>query len=46
MKLNPATFAFGVPYGKLHGFFVSWQGMEASLEKSKAIVELEPAGTV
>ena len=37
MMLNPAKCVFGVPAGKLLGFLVSERGIEANLEKIKAI---------
>ena len=40
MMLNPAKCVFGVPAGKLLGFLVSNRGIEASLEKIKAITSL------
>ena len=40
MMLNPAKCVFGVPAGKLLGFLVSERGIEANLEKIKAITSL------
>ena len=40
MMLNPAKCVFGVPAGKLLGFFVSERGIEANPEKIKAITSL------
>ena len=40
MKLNPAKCTFGVPAGKLLGYIVSKRGIEANLEKIKAIMTL------
>ena len=40
MMLNPAMCVFGVPAGKLLGFLVSNRGIEANLEKIKAITSL------
>ena len=40
MMLNPNKCVFGVPAGKLLGFLVSNRGIEANLEKSKAITSL------
>ena len=37
VKLNPEKCVFGVPAGKLLGFLVSERGIEANLEKIKAI---------
>jgi hypothetical protein len=42
IKLNPAKCAFGVPSGKLLGFLVSHRGIEANLDKVKAIKEMRP----
>ena len=40
MMLNPAKCVFGVPAGKLLGFLVLEQGIEANPEKIKAITSL------
>jgi hypothetical protein len=40
-KLNPEKCVFGVPAGKLLGFIVSHQGIEANLEKIEAIMRME-----
>jgi hypothetical protein len=40
-KLNPEKCVFGVPAGKLLGF-ISHRGIEANLEKIKAIMRMEP----
>lgn len=40
MKLNPSKCAFGVSLGKFLGFMVSRRGIEANLEKVKAILEM------
>ena len=37
LRLNPEKCVFGVPSGKLLGFLVSHRGIEANLEKVKAI---------
>ena len=37
LKLNPENCVFGVPSGKLLGFFVSQRGIEANPDKIKAI---------
>ena len=42
MKLNPSKCAFGVTAGKFLGFMVSQRGIEANLDKIKAIVEIPP----
>jgi hypothetical protein len=39
-KLNLEKCVFRVPAGKLHGFIVSHQGIEANLEKIKAIMRI------
>ena len=41
LKLNPEKRVFGVPSGKLLGFFVSQRGIEANLDKIKAIEQIE-----
>jgi hypothetical protein len=43
IKLNPAKCAFGIPSGKLLGFLVSHRGIEANLDKVKAIKEMRPS---
>jgi ribonuclease HI len=40
-KLNPEKCVFGVPVGKLLGFIVSHQGIEANPEKIEAIMRME-----
>jgi hypothetical protein len=40
-KLNPEKCVFGVPTGKLLGFIVSHQGIEANPEKIEAIMRME-----
>jgi hypothetical protein len=42
IKLNHAKCAFGVPLGKLLEFLVSHHGIEANLDKVKAIEEMCP----
>ena len=37
LKLNPEKCVFGIPSGKLLGFFVSQHGNEANPDKIKAI---------
>ena len=37
LKLNPEKCVFGVPSGKILGFFVSQRGIEANPDKIKAI---------
>ena len=41
LKLNPDKCVFGVPSGKLLGFFVSQRGIEANPDKIKAIEQIE-----
>ena len=41
LKLNPQKCVFGVPSGKLLGFFVSQRGIEANPDKIKAIEQIE-----
>src|SRR3989337_1765160 len=41
LKLNPEKCVFGVPSGKLLGFFVSQHGIEANPDKIKAIEQIE-----
>src|SRR3954464_10725349 len=42
IRLNPAKCIFGVPAGKLLGFMVSEQGIEANPEKIAAIQNMKP----
>ena len=42
MKLNPSKCAFRVASGKFLGFMVSHGGIEANLEKVKAILDMKP----
>ena len=41
LKLNPEKCVFGVPSGKLLGFFVSHQGIEVNPEKIKSIKQIQ-----
>ena len=41
LKLNPEKCVFGVPSGKLLGFFVSQRGIEANPDKIMAIEQIE-----
>jgi hypothetical protein len=41
LKLKPKKCVFGVPSGKLLGFFVSQRGIEANPNKIKAIEQIE-----
>ena len=45
MKLNPTKCAFGVTSEKFLGFLISQRGIEANLEKIKAIVDLRHPNT-
>ena len=45
LKLNPEKCVFGVPSGKLLGFFVSHRGIEANPGKIKAIKEIQAPRT-
>ena len=46
LKLNPEKCVFGVPSGKLLGFFVSHQGIEANPDKIKATEQIQAPRTV
>ena len=46
MKLNPTKCAFRVSSGNFLGFMVSQRGIEANLEKVKAILEMSSPKTV
>ncbi|KAK0608351.1 hypothetical protein LWI29_029364 [Acer saccharum] len=46
MRLNPAKCAFRVAAGKFLGFMVHERGIEANLEKIKAIMDLESPTTL
>ena len=46
MKLNPSKCAFGDSLGKFLGFMVSQRGIEANLEKVRAILEMSSPRTV
>ena len=41
LKLNPEKCVFGVPSGKLLGFFVSHRGIEANPDKIEAIEQIQ-----
>jgi hypothetical protein len=45
-KLNPDKCVFGVTVGKLLGFLVSHQGIEANLEKIKTIKVRRPPAQI
>ena len=40
MKLNPGKYVFRVTIGKFLGFMVSQRGIEANLDKIRAIIEM------
>ena len=42
MKLNPTKCAFGVSAGKFFGFIVNNRGIEANLDKIKAVLDMQP----
>lgn len=46
MKVNPSKCVFGVSSGKFLGFMVSQRGIEANLEKVKAILEMSLLKTI
>src|SRR6266511_2088732 len=46
LKLNPEKCVFGVPLGKLLGFFMSHRGIEANPNKIKAIEQIQEQRTV
>src|SRR5215216_6260732 len=46
LKLNPEKCVFGVPSGKLLGFFVSHRGIEANPDKIRAIEQIQAPRTV
>lgn len=46
MKLNPDKCTFGVQAGKFLGYMVSEQGIEANLQKIKAILDLKSPSTL
>lgn len=41
MKLNPSKCSFGVWLGKFLGYIVTQKGIEASLEKIRAVLNLQ-----
>jgi hypothetical protein len=45
-KLNPDKCVFGVSTGKLLGFLVSYRGIEANPEKTKAIEAMRPLARI
>ena len=46
MKLNLGKYAFGVTAEKFLGFMVSQKGIEANLDKIRAIIEMAPLRNV
>ena len=46
MKLNPGKCTFRVTAGKFLGFMVSQKGIEANLDKIRAIMEMAPLRNV
>ena len=46
IKLNPSKCAFGVASEKFLGFMVSQRGIEANLEKVRAILDMASPKTV
>ena len=46
MKLNPEKCVFGVPSGKVLGFFVSHRGIGANPDKIRAIEQIQAPKTV
>src|SRR5215216_2701157 len=46
LKLNLEKCVFGVPFGKLLGFFVSHRGIETNPDKIKAIEQIQALRTV
>ena len=42
LKLNPTKCAFGVSAGKFLGFIVNNRGIEANLDKIKAVLDMQP----
>ena len=46
MKLNIAKCAFGVSAGKFMGFIVNNRGIEANLDKIKAVLDMPPPSNI
>ena len=46
MKLNPAKCSFGVSAEKFLGFIVNNRGIEANLDKIKAVLDMQPPSSV
>jgi hypothetical protein len=45
LKLNPEKYIFGVTRGKVLGCLVSTKGIEASPDKIRAIIQMQPPQT-
>ncbi|XP_052726197.1 uncharacterized protein LOC128194674 [Vigna angularis] len=46
MRLNPSKCTFGVPAGKFLGFMLTHRGIEANLDKCKAVLEMAAPKTL
>ena len=46
MRINPLKCVFGTGGGKFLGYLVTERGIEANLEKIKAILDMEPPKSV
>ena len=46
MKLNPAKWAFRVSIGKILGFIVNNRGIEANLDKIKAMLDMSSPSSI
>ena len=46
MKLNPTNCAFRVSTGKFLGFIVNNRGIEANLDKIKAVLDMPPPASI
>ena len=46
MKLNPAKCAFRVSAGKFFGFIVNSRGIEANLDKIRAVLDMLPPSNI
>jgi hypothetical protein len=42
LKLNPEKCIFGITKGKVLGCLVSTKGIEANLDKIKAVTQMQP----
>ena len=45
LRLNPKKCTFGVTFGKLLGYMISERGIEAYVDKIRAILEMSPPQT-